>query len=76
MSNFDDFIRRVLSTRPIPYVGAGDAEVAVVLTAMRAGLRRKPLPPLGALDATTLHVVNAVYEEARNWSAGATEKVK
>lgn len=76
MSNSDDFIRRVLNARPIPYVGAGDAEVAAVLAAMRAGYWGKKLPQLGVLDPVTTHVVNAVYEEARNWNAGAKEKVK
>lgn len=44
----------------------------LALEAMRAGLRGERLPNFGnSLDAEQLRMVNSVYEEARNWSAGS-----
>lgn len=47
----------------------------LAIAAMRAGLSGRPLPDLGnELSGELLAMVNAVYDEARNWGASASVK--
>lgn len=44
----------------------------LAVAAMKAGLRELPLPDFGRLTTEQLAVVNAIYDEARNWASGTT----
>lgn len=47
----------------------------LAVAAMKAGLQGLALPNLGRLTPEQLAMVNTVYEEARNWSAGIAVRV-
>lgn len=65
-----------LSRPQVPPFRACRAE-EISLAAMRAGLRGARMPDFGtSLTADELRLVNCLYDEARNWSAGSKETTR